>query len=156
SLRMVQFQNTGARRAAGSRLSSPSASCRRLARWLLAACLLPSFAAPASHAPTLMPREQQLTFSPTGHILTNTGVCAPHGCGIVYDVRSDAAGDRFDGDSIEAVDVRTRGVRVLYRSERGAKCGVATYSPVASKVVFIHGPEDPPPDWQYGPTHRRG
>jgi hypothetical protein len=33
---------------------------------------------------------------------------------------------------------------------------VATYSPTENKVVFIHGPEDPTPDWTYSPDRRRG
>ena len=44
----------------------------------------------------------------------------PDGRRIVYDVRSDPAGDVFDGDRIETVDVETGEVRVLYEStQRG-------------------------------------
>jgi hypothetical protein len=104
----------------------------------------------------LMAGEEQLTTGPYGHILTNTAVWSPDSRRIVYDVRSDVAGGLFDGTRIETVDVRTREVTVLYESARGAHCGVATYSPTENRVVFILGPEDPTPDWSYGPYHRQG
>ena len=37
-----------------------------------------------------------------------------------------------------------------------AHCGVATFHPREDKVVFIHGPNHPTPDWSYGPSHRQG
>jgi WD40 repeat protein len=103
-----------------------------------------------------VPNERQITFAPHGHILTNAAVWSRDGGRIVYDVRSDPAGEVFDGDRIETVDVETGKVRVLYESSREAKCGVATFSPVADRVVFILGPENPTPDFTYGPARRRG
>ncbi len=100
--------------------------------------------------------EKQLTFAPYGHILTNVGVWSPDSRWIVYDVRSDREGSVFDGTRIERVNVDTADVEVLYKSARGACCGVVTCSPVEDRVVFIHGPEAPTPDWQYGANHRRG
>lgn len=100
--------------------------------------------------------EEQLTTGAYGHILTNTAVWSPDSRRIVYDIRSDVAGSVFDGTRIETVDVRTHEVSVLYESVRGACCGVATYSPTENRVVFILGPEDPTPDWSYGPYHRQG
>ena len=100
--------------------------------------------------------EQQITRGSGGRILTNTGVWSPDSEWIVYDTRSDAAGDRFDGNTIEMVNVRTGEVREVYRSKNGAHCGVATFHPRENKVVFILGPENPTPDWQYGPWHRQG
>jgi dipeptidyl aminopeptidase/acylaminoacyl peptidase len=100
--------------------------------------------------------ERQVTFAPHGHILTNAAVWSRDGRRIVYDVRSDPAGNTFDGDRIETVDVETGEIRLVYQSVRGAKCGVATYSPTADRVVFILGPEDPTPDFTYGPARRRG
>lgn len=101
-------------------------------------------------------RERQLTFAPHGHLLTNIGVWSWDGAWIVYDVRSDPAGSVFDGDRIERVHVETGEVQVLYRSGGGACCGVATCSPVDDRVVFIHGPEHPTPDWSYAACHRHG
>ena len=107
---------------------------------------------------TLMsePMETQLTFAEHGHVLTNTGVWSSDGQWIVYDVRSDAAGDLFDGRRIERVHVATGRTEVLFESANGAHCGVATSSPVDDRVVFIHGPEFPDDDWQYAAFHRRG
>lgn len=103
-----------------------------------------------------MSNERQVTHAAHGHILTNAAVWSRDGRRIVYDVRSDPAGDVFDGDRIETVEINTGEVRVLYQSTRGAKCGVATYCPTADRVVFILGPEDPTPDFSYGPARRRG
>ncbi|HTN75482.1 MAG TPA: DUF3748 domain-containing protein, partial [Pirellulaceae bacterium] len=102
------------------------------------------------------PVEQQHTRAPHGHILTNAGVWSPDSQWLVYDVRSDPAGAIFDGDRIERVHVNTGEVQQLYQARDGACCGVATCSPHDDRVVFIHGPERPTPDWQYGPWHRRG
>jgi hypothetical protein len=101
-------------------------------------------------------RERQVTRRPHGHILTNTGVWSPDGQWIVYDTRSDPAGDNFDGTRIEMVNVRSGEVRVLYESRHGAHCGVATFHPREPKVVFILGPERPTPDWAYNACHRQG
>lgn len=100
--------------------------------------------------------ERQLTHAPHGHILTNIGVWSADGHWIVYDVRSDPAGDVFDGNRIERVNVDTGEVQTLYTTNRGACCGVATASPNDDRVVFIHGPENPTPDWSYSAWHRRG
>jgi hypothetical protein len=100
--------------------------------------------------------ERQITHSRNGHIPTNAAVWSPDGEWIVYDTRSDPAGEVFDGERIEMVHVRTGEVRVLYQASRGAHCGVVTFNPVKSEVVFILGPENPGPDWQYNACHRRG
>jgi hypothetical protein len=89
-------------------------------------------------------------------VLTNVGVWSPDSKWIVYDVRSDAEGAMFGGDRIEAVQVKTGGVRVLYRAKNGARCGVVTHHPVEPKVVFILGPEHPTPEYSYGPARREG
>ncbi len=106
---------------------------------------------------TLLPAaERELTHAPHGHILTNTGVWSPDGQWIVFDARSDATGSVFDGKRIEAVKVATGEVKTLYESKHGACCGVVTFDPRASQVVFILGPENPTPDWQYSASHRQG
>ncbi len=99
--------------------------------------------------------EKQVTRSPCGHILTNAGVWSPDSRWIAYDTRSDAAGDVFDGTRIEAVNVASGDVRVLYEARAGACCGVVTFHPHDHKVVFILGPENPTPDWRYCAYHRR-
>ena len=102
------------------------------------------------------PVERQITHNRGGHILTNINVWSPDSQWLVYDVRSSAAGDRFDGDRIEVAEVKTGRVRVVYRAQHGACCGVATFHPRQNKVIFILGPENPSPDWQYCAWHRRG
>ena len=74
----------------------------------------------------------------------------------MYDVRSDPAGSVFDGTRIERVNVRTKQIEVLYESKNGACVGVATVNPVDGRIVFIHGPEYPTPDWSYSACHREG
>lgn len=100
--------------------------------------------------------ERQITNRPHGHILTNTNVWSPDGRWIVYDTRSDPAGDKFDANTIEIVNVETGDVREIYRSQNGAHCGVVTFSPRENRVVFILGPEHPTSDWQYNAWHRQG
>jgi len=99
---------------------------------------------------------RQVTSAPHGHILTNAAVWSPDARWIVYDVRSDPDGSRFDGTVIERVEVETGRVERLYAATSGACCGVVTASPVDDRVVFIHGPERPTPDWSYGPARRQG
>jgi hypothetical protein len=100
--------------------------------------------------------ERQVTTGPGGRILTNAGVWSPDGEWIVFDTRSDAAGEIFDGTAIEIVSVRTGEVRRIHESKKGACCGVATFHPREPKVVFILGPERPTPEWTYGPARRQG
>jgi hypothetical protein len=105
---------------------------------------------------TLPFAEKQITSARCGHILTNTGAWSPDGQWIVYDTRSDAAGERFDGERIEAVNLNSGEVRELFRTANGAHCGAATFHPLQPRVVFILGPENPAPDWSYCPWHRQG
>lgn len=100
--------------------------------------------------------ERPLTRGEFNCILTNTGAWSPDGEWIVFDTRSDPAGEKFDGDRILAVNVATSELKELFRARNGACCGVATCHPRDQKVVFIHGPEHPTADWSYGPFHRQG
>lgn len=100
--------------------------------------------------------EQQITRGPGGRILTNTGVWSPDGNWLVYDTRSDPAGEIFDGRTIEMANVETGATLELFRARNGAGCGVATFHPREMKVAFILGPEHPTPDWQYNASHRQG
>ena len=101
-------------------------------------------------------RETILTSGPGGRILTNANVWSADGEWIVFDTRSDPAGDRFNGTKIQAVHVESGEIRTLYESRNGAHCGVATCHPSEPKVVCIVGPEHPTADWSYGPTRRQG
>ncbi len=99
-------------------------------------------------------QERQLTHAPHGHVLTNVNVWSPDSRWIVYDVRT--VDSVFDGTRIEQVEVATGKVQTLYETKNGAACGVVTYHPREPKIVFIHGPEHPTPEWSYGMTRRRG
>ena len=99
-------------------------------------------------------QERQLTHAPYGHVLTNVNVWSPDSRWIVYDVRT--VDSVFDGTRIEQVEVATGKVQTLYEAKNGAACGVVTYHPREPKIVFIHGPEHPTPEWIYGMTRRRG
>ncbi len=99
--------------------------------------------------------EKQLTFGPRNCLLTNINVWSPDGQWIVYDVRPDAEGSVFEGRFIEAVSLQGES-KTLFESNNGAHCGVATWHPKREQVVFIFGPENPTPDWQYGAAHRQG
>lgn len=134
----------------------PTSARFRLVSGLLAAVLGGGCASDVSLPMIPFASERQVTRAATGHILTNVGAWSADGEWLAYDVRSDAAGESFDGERIEAVNVRSGEVRVLYRAINGARCGVATWNPTRNQVVFIHGPEQPAPDWQYGPFHREG
>ena len=101
-------------------------------------------------------REYQVTQARHAHLLTNAGVWSPDSEWIAYDIRSDTPGAGFDGPRIEAVNVRTGEIKTLYASKNGAHCGVVTWNPRAWEVVFILGPENPTPDWQYDFSHRQG
>ena len=100
--------------------------------------------------------DRQITSAPQNHLLTNTAVWSADGQWIIYDVRSDADGSTFDGNRIERIHTRTGEVQLLYQSQNGAKCGVATCHPLTEEVVFIQGPENPTPEWSYAACRRRG
>ncbi|MEZ6150438.1 MAG: DUF3748 domain-containing protein [Pirellulaceae bacterium] len=100
--------------------------------------------------------ERQVTSDAYNHILTNVNVWSHDGKWIYYDVRSDTAGSLFDGTRIERIAVASGNVETIYESQRAACVGVVTASPVADRIVFIHGPEDPSTDWSYSACHRRG
>ena len=102
------------------------------------------------------PDERQITSGAHNHLLTNVGVWSRDGQWIYYDTRGKQDGSIFDGTRIERVHIDTRQVEVVYRSDRGACCGVVTACPVSGQIVFIHGPEDPTAEWSYSAWHRRG
>ena len=54
------------------------------------------------------------------------------------------------------VNIKSGEVREFYRARKGAHCGVPIFHPRENKVAFILGPENPTPEWDYGPFHRQG
>ncbi|TWU42125.1 DUF3748 domain-containing protein [Novipirellula artificiosorum] len=103
-----------------------------------------------------MTNPRQLTSGSTNHLLTNAAVWSHDGRWIYYDVRSDRSGAQFDGNRIERVCVESGETELVFAANRGANVGVVTANPVRDEIVFIHGPENPTPDWQYAACHRRG
>ncbi|HGT2362810.1 TPA: DUF3748 domain-containing protein [Yersinia enterocolitica] len=100
-------------------------------------------------------QEQQLTFDPRGHQLTNINVWTPDSQWLAYDVRPN--GSTFSGLTIERVNCITGEIEVIYRAQHGAHVGVVTVSPDnPARYVFIHGPEHPDSHWHYDFHHRRG
>jgi len=140
------------RPAASRHVDGVKTPARLVAATLAALVCMMNLDAPADAASVARP----VTRGPGGRILTNFGVWSPDGRWIVYDTRSDPAGEVFDGRRIEMVEVSSGEVRILYTSTRGAHCGVATFHPRAERVVFILGPEQPTADWSYNAWHRQG
>ena len=89
-------------------------------------------------------------------ILTNTACWSPDSEWLAYDTRPDREGSVFEGQFIERRRVKTGEVRRVFETKNGAHCGVVTFHPSENKIVFIHGPENPSPEWSYGPSHRQG
>ncbi|MCW1875788.1 DUF3748 domain-containing protein [Erwinia sp. INIA-01] len=99
--------------------------------------------------------EQQITFAPRHHQLTNINVWTADSQWLVYDVRP--SGASFTGLTIERVNVSSGAVEVLYQARDGARVGVVTASPdLPPRYVCIHGPEHPDSLWKYDFHHRRG
>jgi len=100
--------------------------------------------------------DRQVTRKACGHVLTNTSVWSPDGHWLVYDTRHEGTGLGFNGNYIELVNVETLEIKRIFESGNGANCGVVTFHPREHKVVFILGPENPTPDWEYAMWHRQG
>jgi hypothetical protein len=129
---------------------------RKWQKLVLASAAAGAMAAPWQSAGAMEGTQRQITADAKGHILTNTAVFSPDGKWIVYDERSDEDGSLFDSPVIKRVNVETKAVETLYTAANGAFVGVVTYHPRLERVVFIHGPENPTPDWTYGGPHREG
>lgn len=104
-------------------------------------------------------KETQLTFSPNGHFLNNFQCFSLDGKWLVYDIRNHDA-DIGKTGSIEMVNTETGEVKVLYRVQNqtgfGPGVGAAAFSPVANRVVFIHGIRNASEANPYGFSRRTG
>lgn len=103
-----------------------------------------------------MPEVRIITNTHDGRILTNNNIWTADSKSLLYDTRSDRLGDTFDGTRIMQIDVLSGHEQCLFLSKHGAGCGVVTTHPFDDRYVFIAGPENPSPDWTYGPSHRQG
>ncbi|WP_090606031.1 DUF3748 domain-containing protein [Parapedobacter koreensis] len=103
--------------------------------------------------------ELQLTNARQGHTIHNTEVFSKDGRWIVYDTRNDDTQIGSTG-TIAMVNVHTGETRTLYQtvgqSAYGPGVGAATFSPVADRVLFIHGIRNADASRPYGMTRRTG
>ena len=84
----------------------------------------------------------QLTHDSVGHSIHNTECFSPDDQWIVYDTRNDDTMIASTGN-ISMVNTQTGEIRELYHTKHqtlyGPGVGAATFSPVANRVIFIHG-----------------
>ncbi|SKB78195.1 WD40-like Beta Propeller Repeat [Parapedobacter luteus] len=103
--------------------------------------------------------EIQLTNAPQGHTIHNTQVFSKDGQWIVFDTRNDDTQIGRTG-RIAMVNVHTGETRTLYQtpnqSPDGPGVGAATWSPVADRVLFIHGIRNADASRPYSMTRRTG
>ena len=105
-------------------------------------------------------KEIQLTFDYSkNHSLDNNDNFSPDNQWLAYDTRT-TEGGIAGGQSIEKVNVTTGEIVVLYKAENadqyGPGVGAVSYSPVANKVVFIHGLQNFSSDRPYAQWRRTG
>lgn len=101
----------------------------------------------------------QLTHGNGGHTIHNTECFSPDDQGIVYDTRNN---DTLIGSTgnISTVNTNTGEIHELYHTKRqtlyGPGVGAATFSPVANRVIFIHGVRNADKSNPYSFTRRTG
>jgi hypothetical protein len=103
--------------------------------------------------------ENQLTDQPYGHTLHHYQCFSPDDQWLVFDTRNDDTQIISTG-SIQMVNVKTGEVRELYKvpnqTAYGPGVGAATFSPVANRVIFIHGIRNAGKAQPYSFTRRFG
>ena len=101
----------------------------------------------------------QLTFENSGHTIHNTQCFSHDDKWIVYDARNNDTMLASTGN-ISMVNTQTGEIRELYHTEHqtlyGPGAGAATFSPVANRVIFIHGVRNADKSNPYGFTRRTG
>jgi len=101
----------------------------------------------------------QLTHGNNGHTIHNTECFSPDDQWIVYDTRNN---DTLIGSTgnISMVNTHTGEIRELYHTKHqtiyGPGVGAATFSPVANRVIFIHGIQNADKSNPYSFTRRTG
>lgn len=109
--------------------------------------------------------ERQVTRSPKNHNLDNNDNFSPDGRFLCYDTRETVGSGIGNSQSIEKVEIATGEETVLYAPEEtiigenaAPGTGACTWSPVANKVAFIHGPpvDDVDERGYYGKPNRNG
>jgi len=104
-------------------------------------------------------KERQLTFGASGHTINNIQIFSSSDQWIVFDTRNNDTEISRTG-SIEMVDVHTGEIKQLYKTENqtqyGPGVGAATFSPVADRVLFLHGIRNANREHPYDFTRRTG
>ena len=98
--------------------------------------------------------ERMISKSPGPQTLTNASVWSADSRWIVFDRRSVPAG--FDGREIAIASVESGECRSLYQTPEQTFCGVASFHPTLSRIIFIQSPSPTTADWSYGFSRRRG
>lgn len=125
---------------------------------LLVICIsvLSGFSQSPSHGQFKM---MQLTFDNSGHTIHNTQCFSRDDKWIVFDTRNDDPMIASTGN-ISMVNTQTREIHELYHTKHqsiyGPGVGAATFSPVANRVIFIHGIRNADINNPYGMTRRTG
>ena len=101
----------------------------------------------------------QLSRSEIGHTLNNGQVFSPADAWIVFDHRNND-GDIKITDEIGIVNVKNGEERTIYTvlnpTEHGPGVGAASFSPIANRVIFIHGLRNATAEKPYDFTRRTG
>lgn len=109
--------------------------------------------------------ERQLTFFPKNHDLDNNDNFSPDMRFLCYDTRDTVGPGIENSQTIEMVELATGEQTILYRPEQtiidrdaAPGIGAVSFSPVANKVAFIHGPlvEEVPERGYYARANRVG
>lgn len=104
-------------------------------------------------------KDKQVTFDAKGHFLNNLQCFSSDGKWLVFDTRNDDANIAGTG-SIELLNLETGLQKILYetegQSEFGPGVGAAAFSPVANRVIFIHGIRNAGKENPYSFTRRTG
>jgi len=103
--------------------------------------------------------EKQITFDEKGHLLNPIQVFSKDSEWIVYDTRNDG-GQIGSTKAIEILNIHTGEVKEIYHTKNqtqyGPGVGAATFSPVANRVIFIHGIRNANVSKPYSFTRRTG
>ncbi len=126
---------------------------------MLFACSAYLSACTSPNPPKMAYQEFQLTNDPAGHCINSTQCWSPDDQWIVFDSRNTDAGIISAG-TIAAVKVSDKEIKTLYNTRGqtnfGPGVGAVTWSPVANRVLFIHGIRNAGRDRPYGATRRTG
>ncbi len=101
----------------------------------------------------------QLTSDQAGHTIHNTECFSPDDQWIVYDGRNNDTMISSTGN-VSMVNIKSGEIRELYQTKNqtdyGPGVGAATFSPVANRVIFIHGIRNADRHYPYGSARRTG